>query len=252
LPSRRDLATEYGVAVGTVQNALLDLIGDGTLSARGRWGTVVSRPSYPAPEAQAGRAYSSEVGSSERQVDSTRVETHTSQKKINSVVGIIMTGPERDKADPWRNNALPPVERAISAAGGATLYSEQAMRGESVRDVREMVAELKAEGANGFVLITHGDQGLHEPLLDFLRTERDPIVWLGISPAPLPLMSVYFDSKDAGFQAMDHLLDRGCCRILFYSPCEADWVATRVAGSAERFSLSRSIAISSESSNPSA
>ncbi len=241
LPSRRDLAVEYGVAVGTVQNALLDLIGDGTLSARGRWGTVVSRQSHPGSDSANGREYA--IDTSEPVGED--FQSHVSEclpltTTLKAVVGIILTGPEKDKADPWRQNALPPVERAISAAGGATLYAEQAIRGSEKRDVREMVAELKAEGANSFVLITHGDRGLHEPLLDFLRIERDPIVWLGISPAPLPLMSVYFDSKDAGFQATDHLLERGFRRLLFYSPCEAEWVSMRVAGAAERFSLSRS------------
>ena len=53
-------------------------------------------------------------------------------------------------------------------------------------------------------------------------------------------ISQSYNNIDAGFHAADHLLSRGCRSLLFYSPCEAEWVTKRTAGAAERFSLSRS------------
>ena len=241
LPSRRHLATEYGVAVGTVQTALTLLIQDGTLRPRGRWGTMVAHRKRPGENPSPDREYASSIKTAESgDLEAvSRLVRPVARPASESIVGVIMFYADRVFQGPWRQDALSPIERAASSVGSTVLYAEQNST-DDPRRIIDICSSLKSQGASGFIFVTHGEMDLFDSILDFIRVNHDPIVWIGISPAPRPLMSVYYNNVDAGFHAADHLLSRGCRSLLFYSPCEAEWVSKRAAGAAERFSLSRS------------
>ena len=227
--------------MGTVQTALTVLIQDGTLRPRGRWGTMVANRKRPGADLSLGRDYAASNGTagSDDLEAVSRIVTPVVKKASEATVGVIMPRADHVSRDPWRQNAVSPVERALSSLGSTVLYAEHDSTTDS-HSIIDVCNDLKSQGASGFIFITHGEMDLFESILDFIRVIHDPIIWIGISPAPRPLMSVYYNNVDAGFHAADHLLSRGCRSLLFYSPCEAEWVSKRTAGAAERFSLSRS------------
>jgi DNA-binding LacI/PurR family transcriptional regulator len=227
--------------VGTVQTALSVLIQDGTLNPRGRWGTIVAHRNRPGENKSLARDYAGSIrtANADQLEVVSRPVTPLVKEASKSVIGLINFHANQGSQDPWRQNVLSPIERAVSSAGATALYVEQ----DSTDDLHPMIDicnDLKSQGASGFIFVTHGETDLLESILDFIRVNQDPIVCIGISSAPRPLMSVYYNNVDAGFRSADHLLACGGRSLLFYSPCEADWVSKRAAGAVERFSLIRS------------
>lgn len=63
LPSMRALASDLGVAIGTVARAYRELEGAGLVASRRRLGTVVAAPSVPAADAVEVRQAAAELAS---------------------------------------------------------------------------------------------------------------------------------------------------------------------------------------------
>ncbi|HEY3331541.1 MAG TPA: GntR family transcriptional regulator [Capsulimonadaceae bacterium] len=222
LPSRKALAAEYHVSVPTVERAVADLLADGTLRADNGRGTFV------------GESEISQTAESQHSRNTALTAT-TQQPLIHA--GII-TSSRRDRrymgvADYWRPLMVNAFERAITGMGGMTSFFNQA------RDIDEFelsyedgYEELMAKGVNAIAIITGASTEGVRPTPQLVNSPV-PIVVVGALKAPRPMLTVRYDSQDAGYQAAAHLIANGCRRILYFSPYIASWVTERAIGARE-------------------
>lgn len=220
LPSRRELARDYGVDVGTLQRAIRGLVADGILEASARRGTTVaaspvfnSSVSPPAP---------SEGG----------VPGEAVLGIITSVLPSEFAPDTSD--DSWTQAALSALERVFCGAGGATRVFNRWRVAVPAVSFLEAVAALRGQGVDALVVIAlqEAPDTLAEALAA-VSAEELPIVFLTSDFIDRPIPHVFYDQEAAGYQAAQHLLRRGLHRLVFLAPFTADWVEGRLAGAAK-------------------
>lgn len=220
LPSRRTLAQEYGVELGTLQQAIAGLLSDGTLRALPRQGTVVGTgvgmtavlpPPHPRPVPRA--ATLGIVAGFYPQPDGARLLQHG-----------------------WERVIVSSLERAFAGAGGATrLFNRYGgslpiSPGAAMTSLREAGADALA------VMLLYDDPATVADALAAASTLTaanggwTPVVFLTADPINRPLPHVYYDQESAGYQAAQHLIERGYGPLLFLLPFAADWAEERLAG----------------------
>ena len=203
LPSRKDLAHEYGVSVPTVERAIADLLADRTLRADNGRGTFVT----------AGRE------------NSVR---HTAPRVRTATVGVVahlQPAPDREGiGDRWAEVITNSLERTITRSGGLTHFFNLYRPDGRVASPAEALETLRGEGVEGAAFVLGAQSGWSVSQSDL------PIVFVGGERSPYPAMSVYYDNENIGYQAAHHLLQRGVPDLLFFSPYTTSWVRERLEG----------------------
>ncbi|MDR3708292.1 MAG: substrate-binding domain-containing protein [Capsulimonadaceae bacterium] len=219
LPGRKSLAGEYHVDLSTIQRAIAALVADGTLRADMRRGTFVG--ANPQEHAHP-------VGARPAATASNR----TPPEARNVLVGIICPM-ECDAAtgnmtpSPRKAATVRAVEQVVAARGGGSRFSACWDDGVSEINVRDVVANLAAGGVDGIVIVDD------MPPQEVARLAVDvdvPILLVGGRLYRSDVMSVYYSSIDAGYRAAQHILSRGCDRLLYFEPIVSDWADDRLAG----------------------
>src|SRR5579871_1725186 len=248
LAGRHSLAKEYGVSLSTVQQAIANLIADGTLETYDRRGTFVAATPGPAePEATAQAEYEEEDSALLRE----RGEPAHTSSQLRSVepicvnLGILSTAwidshATRDVGSLWAQLAIRSMERAFSTPGRTTRYFDRfpdhmGPYQRSSDDSRAIpigtaVANLLAGGADALAILALTEpRDLSDEILAAVDTERVPTVFLSWSEIRPPLAQVTYDSSFAGYQAAQHLLRNGYRRLLFIAPFTENWLLERLA-----------------------
>lgn len=203
LPSRKDLAREYGVSVPTVERAIADLLEDRTLRADKGRGTFVT----------AGRDNGARQAVSPAATATVGVVAHLQPASDREGVG-----------DAWAEIITNSLERTITRSGGLTHFFNLFRPDGRVAGPAEALEALQAEGVNGVAFVLGSQTGWSVSRSDL------PLVFVGGERSPYPAMSVYYDNENLGYQAAHHLLQRGVPDLLFFAPYTAPWVRERLEG----------------------
>jgi len=239
LPSRRELVKLYSVDLSTVQRALLPLISDGTLEAQTGRGTFVSANVAPVASA----LNIDEILTRSR----ARGAGHpiSSRSLSNKTIGIIGRLPRfRDDGTLtgiyWVKAIVNAMERSITEAGGATRLFDILRPDEEIVPIMEAVGALRDEKVDGIALVLdYGAEQIAEVIAK-LKLRQFPFIYIGQGELRQPVLNVYYDNRDAGQQAADHLLENGCRSLMYFTPYsgETDWETERLVGVREAILLS--------------
>ena len=219
LAGRHSLAREYGVALSTAQQAVARLITDGVLETSDRRGTFVAHP--PPDTAQgAGRA--------------------------TLILGIVATAriaPDaaRNVGSVWMTQAIRSLEMAFSAAGGATRFFErypegrgpypQGLNEANAVPIPDAIRALRADGADAIAVIGLCDsRDMSDAVIEAVDIDHVPTVYLSWHEIAPPLAQIFYDNRDAGYQAARHLLTCGYRRLTFLAPFADAWLSERIDG----------------------
>ena len=213
LPSRRDLAKELRVDLHTVQRAVAPLLADGTLRADGGRGTFVADHPTPTPPAQA-PASPAQVGT----------------LGIVAAYDLGRAHPD-DVAGVGTRDVLRSLERTFLEAGGRTVFFNLFRSEGAWVTVPEATEALLAQGVDALAVIgVHHDPVLGDIALPGAVVRNIPVVYVSGEGRFQPHVAVYYDQRQAGYQAAEHLLQIGCRRLLFLAPFATPWLEERVAG----------------------
>ncbi len=216
LPSRRTLADEYGVELGTLQQAVSGLLADGTLKALPRQGTVV------------GLAASQ---------DQPRPSPAPGSATLGIVTGLSSPfgrpGPLHHDSlhHDWERVILSSLERTFGGAGGSTrLFNRYGPNKRNVPPADAMTA-LRESGVDALaVLLLYDPPEMVANALSGTAGLRTPLVFVTADPLDRPLPHVYYDQVSAGYLAAQHLIERGHARLIFMLPFTAAWAEERLTG----------------------
>jgi DNA-binding LacI/PurR family transcriptional regulator len=214
LPSRRDLAKEYGVTCVTIQRAIAGLIADGTVLAHPRKGTFVSG------EAAAQRAGGSSAPAA------------TGKRPVIGIIAELpVHGSPRSDGSYFENRiAVQAVEQVYSEQGLTTRFINILQPNDKHLHVDEAIDQLVAENVDGIVVVFCDELDKVKRVYAASRRIKVPLVYVASRELMVPISHVYFDNRDAGFQAAQHLIDQGCTSIAMFAPFIEDWAQERSAG----------------------
>ncbi|HEY3333509.1 MAG TPA: substrate-binding domain-containing protein [Capsulimonadaceae bacterium] len=201
-PSRRELAKQYGVELKTLQRAMGALLSDHLLKADGTRGTIVL-------------ALPSSASSTATATDSPTQATSVHGARI----GVLLVGKDRHT---WSHILLRTVERQVSRAGGSSIFRQHV-------DPAAGVDDLLSIGCSVIVV-----DGIHanEQFDAVWRAVngRVPVVFVSNEDFKRPVLTVYYDSFDAGYQAGEYLVNKGIRDILFVAGGNYPWIYQRLNG----------------------
>jgi DNA-binding LacI/PurR family transcriptional regulator len=221
LAGRHNLAREYGVALSTAQQAVANLIADGTLETFDRRGTFVAH-THPHPAAEPVAA------------------------RTTATLGIVATARIDHAATPdvgslWARLAIRSLEQVFSAAGGVTHFFERypenrgpypsGLDDANAISISDAIHALRSEGADAIAVVGLCDaRDMSDEVVSAIDVERVPTVYLSWHEIPPPLAQVFYDNRFAGYQAAQHLLRSGCHRLVVLAPFADAWLAERIDG----------------------
>jgi DNA-binding LacI/PurR family transcriptional regulator len=213
IPGRRDLAKHYGVELATLQRAIGSLLVDGTLRADGGRGTFVGAGSVTKP----GRV----------------VPAKPTVRAEPLAPLCIITAPY--PLNPWTETLITSMERTYAGAGGSLLYAYPRREDWLPTKLTDAAVDLiRNKQCQGAVALLLEDEDLDKNINGILNTVGAfdmPFVVVAYGPTTRPLYNVYYDNRDAGYQAAHHLIEQGCRTILFVKPCfPARWAEDRAIG----------------------
>ncbi|HZT44420.1 MAG TPA: GntR family transcriptional regulator [Chthonomonadaceae bacterium] len=244
LASRHNLAKEYGVALSTVQQAIANLIADGTLETSARRGTFVAR-NRRVPDEAVVSPVRYPTGALRGQ-DIPHSSTVLPDLKTAPTLGIVSTARIREETEPdvgslWARLAIRSLEQVISQAGGANYYFDRfperlgpydrGFDDANAISMSEAIDSLRAEGVQALAVIGLCDsRDMSDEILACVDIERVPTVYVSWHQIRPPLAQVYYDNRYSGYQAAQHLLRRGYQRFLFLAPFLETWLPERIEG----------------------
>ena len=201
--SRRDLARQYGVELSTIQRAINRLLEDRTLEARAGVGTFVAS-----------------------------VESRPRLKPMPLGTLGVLGG---DFTVSFDGRIADSLERHFSRAGGAIHLFEY----DSARCRRPIAEALRAavEQDCAALVVIGGDGNELEAALASTPNLPEVTILIVENRLSKPYCCVSYDNRDAGFQAAQHLIDRGCQDVLFVPTYDKglSWVDERLAGIRDAF-----------------
>ena len=217
LPSRRDLAQEYAVSLVTLDRAIGPLLADGILRADDRRGTFVSelpaqRPRHISVDRTAEKPTLSLGGSANEKFGSIGVITTYTQ-----VVGqeLLVLHELEQVLSPW----------------GLPVHVTSLVRGSTPpRSLTETIQAMVREVAALFVVCFDIDKASITAELGRMRLGDIPVVCIVAGELHLPVPHVFYDYQSGGYQAAQHLMERGWQDITVIAPFSATWVSERIAG----------------------
>lgn len=224
LPNRKELAQEYGVALATMERAMASLLADGTLRADGARGTFVADTSGLAARARG--AMEAVLGG---EAARTSAPGRAGTTALLGVIGTYSPAEHSATDNFWIRTATNSLEQVFSAAGGATHFFNRYRRDRPPVRMREAVESLLTEGVGALAVMFVDDPGEVEEIAATVA-DRVPAVFVTSGEIRRPLLHVFYDNADAGYQAAKHLLRQGHRRVAFLAPFETAWAAARVTG----------------------
>jgi len=233
LPSRRDLARQYAVSLVTLDRAIGPLLADGILRADDRRGTFVA--ALP-PHSAAGFA----AGGGTAPLSMLRKEAGT--------VGIVASF---GCAEGQEYDILHELEQVLSHKGCSTVVLNRAEGAAGPVGLAEAIQAALRGGVDALVVICLGlDRTLIARELRQVAFGGCPAVCVLAGELNLSLPHVFYDNRTGGYQAAQHLAERGWEDITVVAPFTASWVTERIAGIRDAVSHAPSFASSSASSSP--
>ena len=235
LPSRKDLAQKYAVSLNTMERAISDLLADGTLRADYGRGTFVADNIKADPMRLKQDASDGPIATDPDMSDfgSRTHEPVAGRPPAKATIGIISRlQPEayrqgiRDRFAEVITNSL---ERSITNMGGITRFFNLYRPDETVATPAEAISALLEEGVDGIVFIY---ASLSNELIQLPAAIRSttPLVFIGSARSIHPSLTVYYDSQDAGYQAVYHLLENGITDLMYFAPYTIRWSQEREEG----------------------
>jgi DNA-binding LacI/PurR family transcriptional regulator len=220
LPSRRALASEYGVALRTMERAISSLLTEGLLRADGRWGTYAGGAKRTASPAD---------------LDPGPVVTRPELIKA-ATLGLLDTNslethaPRRDEYG-WLDVIATHAERSFAGAGGTTRYFSHFGAGPGRITVSRAVDVLREEGADA-LLVTgiFDDPTIIQEVVAALENCPIPAVYVSWDDVSGRVPLVFYDNRIAGGQAAQHLYRCGYSDLVFFAPFQAPWAEQRLEG----------------------
>jgi DNA-binding LacI/PurR family transcriptional regulator len=234
LASRHNLAREYGVALSTAQQAIANLVADGTLETYDRRGTFVAHTgATPDRDKGAKRDYPQTGALQTRQVS-------TATLGIVATARIDLTAAP-DIGSLWARQAIRSLEQVFSAGGGTVRYfdryPESHVPSSPEQDeahavpLPQAIETLRRDGADAIAVVALCDaKDMSDEVVSVIDVEHVPAVYISWHEIPPPLAQVFYDNRFAGYQAAQHLLRKGYRRLVFLAPFADGWLAERVAG----------------------
>lgn len=236
LASRHNLAREYGVSLATAQQAISNLIADGTLEASDRRGTFVAYR----------EATDSHIASP-AMVREPRLPAVLRSSQQIGTLGIVATSRIRpavqggDTGSLWARQAIRSLEQEFAAAGGGIRFFnrypeergpyERGIDDSNAIPMAEAITALCAEGIVALAIVGFCDgKDMSDEIAAAVDVDQVPAVYMSWHEMRAPLAQVYYDNRSAGYQAAQHLLRRGYSRLLFLAPFEEEWLAERIRG----------------------
>ena len=218
LPSRRDLAKEFGVSPVTVDRAVAQLIRDGLLRADDRRGTFV---------AHAGQNVLPEGGAA---APSLRRTAPATVGVVASLYGVGDTHLALNNF--WVRQAVQTLEHTLSSQGHtAQFFNRAAESGGPVISLEESLRSVIADGVDAVTVIALGaDPEEIDRSLFQLDLSHVPLVCISTGALSRPVPHVFYDNQSAGYMAAEELLRQGHREILFFAPFTASWVMERLEG----------------------
>jgi DNA-binding LacI/PurR family transcriptional regulator len=214
VPSRRDLAAQFGVDLNTLQRAMTPLLSDGTLEAQNGRGTFV-----PVSRSVPVHASGSSI------VQGARTRTIGVTAFFNDDLAA------RGQELPATHTILKAMEGEAEELEAKTTFMNRWRRDEEELSPAHCVRELLAQGADCVAVV---DVYSHPYVLSELRAMPDlgslPVVFISAIDHYVPCAHVYFDNRDAGYKAADMLVQAGHRQITFLSPYAGRWVDVRSEG----------------------
>lgn len=236
LPSRRELAKEYGVSPITIERAITPLIAEGMLRADDRRGTFVTETAVVAGSAET--QLSSDTTASE-----TAPYTHygpplsSPRETIPATIGIVASlyvfdHNHLELNNLWVRQILQTMEQNFSEGGHTTRFLNRVQGRQAPQlPLSQVLRQGIDEGVDALAVIAFAmmpdevDEGLAE-----LETASIPVVCVTGGELRRPFAHVFMDNRSAGYDAATCLLRAGAEDILFFSPFTAKWVRARLAG----------------------
>lgn len=228
MPSRRELAKEYGVSLITLERAIAGLLKDGILHARDRRGTYVTDPA-----ANAGTAMDGSIARGERGTDGTPANGRPCAHTVAVVASLY--GMERSHLELnnfWVRLLVHSLEHELARDGQATRFFNRFQGpGRPLISLREAVDAVISGGADGAAIIALGmDPDEIDRSLSALDRHDLSVVCVTSGELRRPVPCVTYDNRGAGYQAAQHLLRGGPGEILYLAPFVAPWVQERLEG----------------------
>jgi DNA-binding LacI/PurR family transcriptional regulator/DNA-binding transcriptional regulator YhcF (GntR family) len=223
LASRHNLAKEYGVALSTAQQAIANLIADGTLETSDRRGTFVAYKADSLISPPVARLTHGIAAATLGIVSTARIEPATSP----------------DTGSLWARQAIRALEHVFASAGGTTRFFDRypedhgpyelGIDDANAISMTEAIQTLLGEEAAALAVVALCDgRDMSEEIVAAVDVEQAPVVYLSWHKMRPPLAQVYYDSSFAGYQAAQHLLRKGYSRLLFLAPFRENWLAERI------------------------
>lgn len=240
LPSRRDLARDYGVSPVTIERAITPLLSEGLLRADDRRGTFVARIGA-APAAQ--DILDGAAAPAAAVVRDTR--PRIARPAGTGVVGIVASlyvfnQDHLELNNYWVRLVIQSLEGALSEAGFTTqLYNRVREQGRPPQPLESAIDTAMADDIASLAVIGFGQSP--EEIDDSLGRASGrslPVVCVTSGELARPVPHLFADSRSAGYQAAECLLRSGCQDVLFLAPFSASWVQDRLQGVRSALELS--------------
>ena len=209
LPSRRDLAKQYGVSTLTVERAVDSLIREGVLRSDDRRGTFVAG------------------------LGTGPAAAPTRPQLTVGMAGTLF--PKRDGAfeasDLNVQQIVRSIEEEFSGDDQGTIFTNRVPDSGPLWTLAETVQRSLRDGVDGLIVIAIGQERNE---IDAATTEVErsgiPAVFVTSTELCRPIPHVVSDGADAGYQAARHLIDQGVGSLAFFGPASARWIDQRRAG----------------------
>ena len=230
LPSRSDLAREYGVAIMTVQKAVQLLLDEGLLVARPRSGTFVAPKTHDLGDASPKEG---EVSAKKKNIAVT-----ASPGSIRPVIGVIGSFFDPNDTDQkggggvWAASIIRGFSVEIDALNGrAEVFNLRGAPADEDAPIAEAIKKAIKADAQCLVFVDEFGFGRFDRRIPPLVERLDlPYVVISASTPAGQMPKICIDECQAGRAAVSHLLEAGYSKIIALPLYDFHWEKMRIEG----------------------
>jgi len=226
LPSRAPLARHYGVALSTLDRAIMGLVREGIVRVSDRKGTYVVGVDERNSIMPAGAACPAKG----LQTVAVVFDHFSGAVTVDTI------------PDPWFATVIGAIQRQLNSKGVQTLVHNRWTYEGGLRPLSHALEECVDNGVDFIVILgMHGIQGTNKAdreqisadaieLLYWYNQDKLPVVCITSSALRQPIPHVFYDLYYEGYRAGEYMLNQGYKRITFFRSSEAPWIDDRIAG----------------------
>ncbi len=209
LPGRRQLAEEYGVAVNTLQRAILVLLEEGVLTSHGGRGTFVADDVIFTSEGDFAGIKLGVLHISESVLE----DDNNQQNWVTRIINVLSDIALLSNAEVIKVN--------LGTPGESNHIS-----------IKDGLFKLIESGVNAVCVINIFDRkGVYEELITAAAGIGDtPILYVSASDGISPIPRLSIDNRHLGYQAAEHLIAAGYRDLVFLLPIKDEWANERYEG----------------------